>query len=544
MKVFWRDSTVSVSGETDSTHKIVYIPQAYLNRLSDENGETTEIDTIIQDIILINNDANSAYLTMGKSLQEYKPQLDKIIYDLVQSYNSVVKAISDENELGSKDGIEKEIIKLKQQKESITKELSLSEEDIKSYDSALSTIRTATERIEKIDAEIQELEKLETVVEPRNLSFQFSERTKELISSAVYKAIEAAKLSWEKSKAEILGSLESEKVSLNTSIQISSKVRDNLHDKIAGNEAVSKLSSLVQQEEAKLEKYIELDKQKNSKMEGLTQLLTQASSSFEAYQTIYETYANLINENPEFKCKDLEFSVAVPFRTEAFCELIKNLFDRRVLKTKQDIIDLDNFDIKYFTSEQLKKLIFACLNGSIPLVRSYTPENALRGMLDNWYNITYSVKMDNDPINKMSPGKKALVLLKLLIDLADSKCPILIDQPEDDLDNRSIFDDLIPFVKEKKITRQIIVVTHNANVVLGGDSEEIIVANQDGTNSPNKEFQFEYRSGSIEDDCPSYDPDGNIRNGLLNQQGIQQHICAILEGGEKAFDLRKHKYRI
>jgi hypothetical protein len=49
------------------------------------------------------------------------------------------------------------------------------------------------------------------------------------------------------------------------------------------------------------------------------------------------------------------------------------------------------------------------------------------------------VKMGNDSIDVMSPGKKALVLLQLLIDLADSECPILIDQPEDDLDNRSIF---------------------------------------------------------------------------------------------------------
>lgn len=64
--------------------------------------------------------------------------------------------------------------------------------------------------------------------------------------------------------------------------------------------------------------------------------------------------------------------------------------------------------------------------------------------------------------------------------MAESKCPILIDQPEDDLDNRSIFDELIPFIRKKKIERQIIIVTHNANVVLGGDAEEIIVANQEG----------------------------------------------------------------
>ena len=135
---------------------------------------------------------------------------------------------------------------------------------------------------------------------------------------------------------------------------------------------------------------------------------------------------------------------------------------------------------------------------------------------------------DNDLIDDMSPGKKALVLLKMLINLAESKCPILIDQPEDDLDNRSIFDELIPFIKRKKIDRQIIIVTHNANVVLGGDAEEVIVANQTGKNTPNEKYRFEYRSGAIEDDMP-YDAE---RKDVLGKQGIQQHICDILEGGK------------
>ena len=80
-------------------------------------------------------------------------------------------------------------------------------------------------------------------------------------------------------------------------------------------------------------------------------------------------------------------------------------------------------------------------------------------------------------IGSMSPSKKALVLLKMLLKLEGSKCPILIDHPEDDLDNRSIFKELTPFILSRKVDRQIIVVTQNANVVLGSDAEEVIVAN-------------------------------------------------------------------
>jgi ABC-type Mn2+/Zn2+ transport system ATPase subunit len=113
----------------------------------------------------------------------------------------------------------------------------------------------------------------------------------------------------------------------------------------------------------------------------------------------------------------------------------------------------------------------------VPL-KNATKEQALRGILDDWYNVKYVVKMGYDTIENMSAGNKALVLLKLLIELADSNYPILIDQPEDDLDNRSVYDSLIGFIRSKKINRQIIVVTHNANIVLGADADEVIVANQ------------------------------------------------------------------
>ena len=126
--------------------------------------------------------------------------------------------------------------------------------------------------------------------------------------------------------------------------------------------------------------------------------------------------------------------------------------------------------------------------------------------------------MSGDSIDAMSPGKKALVLLKLLIELANNRCPILIDQPEDDLDNRSIFEELIPFIRKKKKDRQIIIVTHNANIVIGADADEVIVANQHGNDAPNKEWRFEYRSGAIENDCLILQDDGSPENGILNRR--------------------------
>ncbi|MCD6194957.1 hypothetical protein J7K05_02075, partial [bacterium] len=121
--------------------------------------------------------------------------------------------------------------------------------------------------------------------------------------------------------------------------------------------------------------------------------------------------------------------------------------------------------------------------------------------------------------------------------LDNSKCPILLDQPEDDLDNRSIYNDLVKFIKTKKKERQIIIATHNPNLVVGADSECVIVANQDGDKARNKTYTFEYVQGALEN---SFVAKGESK--VLYKQGIREHVCDILEGGKQAFQKREQKY--
>jgi ABC-type Mn2+/Zn2+ transport system ATPase subunit len=117
----------------------------------------------------------------------------------------------------------------------------------------------------------------------------------------------------------------------------------------------------------------------------------------------------------------------------------------------------------------------------------------------------------------------------------------LIDQPEDDLDSRSIYDDIVPFLREKKRERQIIMVSHNANLVIGADSEQIIVANRNGEDRKNEDGAlFNYFSGSIEN---KKDYDSKSKD-TLKSQGIREHACQILEGGELAFEQRSNRYDI
>ena len=99
-----------------------------------------------------------------------------------------------------------------------------------------------------------------------------------------------------------------------------------------------------------------------------------------------------------------------------------------------------------------------------------------------------------------------------------------------------MYEGLVQYLKDKKCQRQIIVVTHNPNIVVGADSEHVIVANQSGqeSNQDNREFRFEYIYGGLEN---SFNKPSN--NYVLEQKGIREHVCEILDGGKEAFKRRE-----
>lgn len=191
------------------------------------------------------------------------------------------------------------------------------------------------------------------------------------------------------------------------------------------------------------------------------------------------------------------------------------------------------------------KMVFENIeNGNYKLRNNTSKQDAIIKILeqkhffDHW-DITYK----NDTIHKMSTGKASLVLLKVMIKLSEIKGPILIDQPEDNLDNRSVTNELIEYLKEKKKERQIILVTHNANIVVNADAENIIIANQRGQSDDDKlgsPYLFDYINGALEDVNPI--STNQEEKDLLKSMGIREHITQIVEGGKEAFKKREEKY--
>jgi DNA repair ATPase RecN len=127
------------------------------------------------------------------------------------------------------------------------------------------------------------------------------------------------------------------------------------------------------------------------------------------------------------------------------------------------------------------------------------------------------------PLDDLSTGQKATAVLLLL--LHESSAPLVVDQPEDDLDNRFITEGVVPRMREEKRRRQFVFSTHNANIPVLGDAELIL-----GLRA----------AGEAGDSGHAEIPDEHV--GSIDSEPVRELVEEILEGGRAAFEMRRRKY--
>lgn len=156
-------------------------------------------------------------------------------------------------------------------------------------------------------------------------------------------------------------------------------------------------------------------------------------------------------------------------------------------------------------SKRFHELLCSLTAEQIDGLNCWFPEDELR--------VSFSVdgKRFKD-IEQGSAGQKSATILTFLLSFGDE--PLVLDQPEDDLDNKLIYDLVVKKVKENKSNRQVIVVTHNPNIVVNGDSELVICLHEAG--------------GQI-----------NLQSsGSLQETEVRNSVCDIMEGGRSALEKR------
>ncbi len=136
-----------------------------------------------------------------------------------------------------------------------------------------------------------------------------------------------------------------------------------------------------------------------------------------------------------------------------------------------------------------------------------------------YIGVNFKLKMGGRSLEELSPGERGIVLLIFYLALSKESKPIIIDQPEDNLDNQSVYSKLVPCICRAKQKRQVIIVTHNPNIAVACDAEQIIYCEKDKDTN-----QISYESGAIENPV------------------IRKHVVDVLEGTMPAFELRRLKY--
>ena len=546
VEVFWKD------GKSDR-RKIIYIPQSWLNRTVDDDSSDSQLNEMLQSILLQQTEISKAHSRLEVQVSEIANAIKKNILDYVSAHKKIQECEQKLRKTGGSAAYRAIIGQLEEERKKFSVEVGITDAQLKQYIELEKTIAEKEKLLQTIEQEEAKLSDADelfvmipdfTVLEndgSHRYDFKEMHHSKEQLELIVYQMNAQLSETWLLNITSLKEVLAKKKEVLCNEISPLKDEYQKLKVIVALNDQIKHIESRLAEERSKLNEAISVEDTKKEYIAKADTLQKKILSLKQAIEQAYNNFAETFIDIPIALDTNLKFEAKIVENKKAFCDAIDGLFDKRTLRSIKDKYALNNLDSK-ISDVLLIDFWNAMMDGTLAFKGNHTLQNALERLFSDWFYVHYIVKSGNDTINNMSPGKKALVLLEMIVNMDSSNCPLLIDQPEDDLDNRSVYNELVQYLRKKKHERQIIVVTHNANVVIGADAEEVIIANQDGEGTKNYSSRFEYRCGAIENISPIRVNDETILDGVLNATGIQQQICDILEGGKEAFDLRRKKY--
>jgi ABC-type cobalamin/Fe3+-siderophores transport system ATPase subunit len=542
-RVIWKDSQENKKNDSsDINKKIIYIPQSYLNRLVDKKEGKTSIDDIIKNVLDQDSDIRTVFNDLDFSKRVIEKNITKNIEDLFYVSNDIKNLSENIKKIGDKKGINSEVEKLKVIITDLQNKSGMEQESVNNYNELNKEKENLKNRKNSYNKDISILNEIKSNTYFNQVNFEdLSSDLKKSLENSFSLISEKYLIEWNKELEIKISFLMKECERINKEIEQNNKLLQPLVNIIVESKSLDEKVKKLTLEECKLKSII-LEEEKLFKLKNYYQELIKEISLNHSkfYEELFDSRAKIIKQT--IIIDDLEFNIDINFQENSF----KNNFIDEVCNLR-NINQFNEGFLNYYifsSNEKFKgdieNIIIGILNEKLTLKNSYSKKEAITRLVRNWFYFDYIIKQNGDKISEMSPGKKSFVLLKLLIELDNSKCPILLDQPEDDLDNRSIYNDLVKFIKSKKKDRQIIIATHNPNLVVGADAECIIVANQRGSKTEEAQiFKFEYIGGSLENSFVKPKV-----NEVLYKQGVQEHVCDILEGGKRAFEQRREKYSL
>ena len=287
-----------------------------------------------------------------------------------------------------------------------------------------------------------------------------------------------------------------------------------------------------------LQKITELEKQRDKLVRSIYEKISELVTIYKDY---YNPIQDFLNTEP-FEEGRFKISFNVSIVNNDFEELFFKMIDKSRAGTfhaedGQKRMDQLINDIDFNNVESVIKFVrkvFDFLEHDyrsnesksnkfeLQIKKSSSPEelyNMIFGL--KYLEPKYFLQLNDKNLEQLSPGERGILLLIFYLMVDKDDRPLILDQPEENLDNQTIFKVLVRCIKKAKKRRQIFLVTHNPNLAVVCDSEQIITASIDKANNN----AVNYYSGSIED------PETN------------QNVIDILEGTKPAFENRENKYQ-
>jgi len=530
----------------DSPGNVVYVPQNYLFEKSKDADEIKEkIKPVLFRLLPeFENKYNQALSGIDDCNNQISEQIDEwflVSYDI----SAMVTQLK---ELGDKKSI------LIQQKEILDKikilreKNKLSESDLKLYQEVSSQILDILNANKEIDTSLgffsgHQEDKFFTTSRI-TLTPNLSQLPPKLLSKI--------KINLEKVQLAMVGDVNKEVSSYITEIKKEKEVNDakllklnsdhkELIEKYQRNTELENLVKLSNNYSDILKKVERLEVDKKTKGLVLLKIEKNIVENINKRSLLLEGLMEAIQSSDQSDLVGIKFGIEIDLSKEDV-DSVSQLIN---IRTNTDFVIKNELKIDLVFKDPSKFLSDLYL-GQQKINGRSEKKDVAKNVLKLTAKILFTAEMEGDKIggfseSTMTPGKRALFALKLILAESDDTWPLLIDQPEDDLDSRSIYDEVVPFLKEKKKERQIIMVSHNANLVVGSDSEQLIVANRNGNDRKNLDGkQFNYLTGSLEF-SRIYDQSSKD---TLNSQGVCEHACSILDGGKTAFENRKNKYNL
>lgn len=549
---------------------IKYIPQNHLSNLVDKsrkNGAT--LKKLIRDLILEDPEYKLKYddfIGQAKRNDEERSQDIDFYFSLKSDLDKKEKELLTK---GDTKALNEGISFNKQKIEQLNKDFS--SEELSKYRELNDSLSQLKIKENQIQTDYEKLDSFQTDL--KRFLIEFSNKKKITLESIQTESI----------KNEFISTLQFVDEALNNVIEISKqfvkdennkfietsifaiefsnfqiqneKIENDLkffNERLENQKQVAALQKSISEDEAKIaliEQFKkEIETTKTAILKQKDKFFNDFKSNFKLYEKIIKDLENRVSDIQKETDK-IEILPSVKYNFPKFRRLADDIFDGRGFNNhgfdylyqywdknpKSALADIDYLEI-----EKSIKLIFEKIEKKQLLPKGGNSEkDAIKKIFTDFFFDHWDVKSQGDDIHKMSTGKASFVLLKLIIKLSKENGPILIDQPEDNLDNRSVSKELVDFLKDKKRERQIILVTHNPNIVVNADAENIIVANQKGQNDIESmsNFKFDYINGALENSFAK-----NNSADLLMSMGIREHIADIVEGGKEAFKKREEKY--